>query len=667
MFTVIIADKNYLEKIDEFQLFLKPLIDSNSLAFCEWNIEGERLADMLPTLPAVVGRRGDWRAIVICDERGLEKSNPFDLVDYVPGRFHQEIVGEIDDGIAEEYEEFRVAEHGKLLQAYEDSIHNPLTRLASFFCEIPTVTRTESEANEDPEYGRYIERHQKKQELLERIRDKEALLTSVPQEIICIAKRTVPGMGEDYATAWASHDEEEYSRFYDRNLYFDKMRYLLFDILPKEQRNYMFDYIRFLYATLLVAANDIPLSTLSSQRIYNLQCETDEAALRKLLSAYEAKLDATKNMLELRIEELQEKKPVKLSDKEAAQIFCAKVSVPVILSTDFDRSELYPSATGVGLAGDCPTAEDNWWYMQYVKSKKALHNFLKQSRRALNRAAKTARESQEIDLDKVGMLNEFQIEDVKEHISSEEMDMLAIDVPNLYDEEGYNKILRERDSDVRHKIDERMTRNATWAVGLCGIFAYILGFFTLFYKNAFSNLFNISASAVITLSALGIIALTVLITLFFLRGALVERIRDYRRAMKTIDSDIEGAMDRYSSYLGHVSNVRRGFAVVQASEKHEDPNAAKIILYRKHLMDIETARAQTKDVFGPFMVDNKKTDLDDAREYDYNFDRPAEYVYPFPYSPGNVRNIEFLHSGVPITIPVDFVKNISVRREELYE
>ena len=54
-------------------------------------------------------------------------------------------------------------------------------------------------------------------------------------------------------------------------------------------------------------------------------------------------------------------------------------------------------------------------------------------------------------------------------------------------------------------------------------------------------------------------------------------------------------------------------------------------------------------------------------EYDYNFDRPVSYEYAMPYIEGAVRSMEFLQKGVSVNIPVDFVKSIQVRREELYE
>lgn len=667
MFTAIIAQKEYIDKVSEYKLFLKPFLDRKDVAFCEWNTDGERFSEMLPSLPEIVGRRKEWRAVVICDESGLGSKNPFDLVRSLPEPFSGTIIGELDEGNYAEYEEYRKNEHNKKLCAYEEAAKNPLTRIATFFCDGPTVTMPESLLSDDPAYPRYIAEIQKKEELRKTIKGDEVLLTSQPTEVICVAKRTLEDMREDYEVTWSTHNENEYSRFYDRNMYFDRMRYLVFDILPRTQRNYSFDYVRFLYATMLLASNDIPFGSLSPNRIYNLDCETDETALRELLCGYEAKLDLTKVMLEQRISELQSKRPARLTDREAESIFCAKVSIPVTFSEDVDRKSLYVPTKGIGLSDGCPADECVVWDTGYKNSKKALHNMLKQIRRSLKRAATDCRTEDNADLTKIGELNEFQIDDVREHIGNEELSMLSVPVPDIYDEDLYVQRLSDDSKEVKKKIEQRMSRSATVAISCIAVLLFALGFFTMFWMNSDSGFFNMSATLIITASAVGAFMLVALIALFFLRHALIKRFKQYNRTAQDISNEIDGAMASYSMYLGHVCNIRRGFMVLNKAETHEDPDKALVILYRKHIIDIETAKASAKEIFGHYMVDNTGFDASGIFEYDYNFERPVEYIYPFPFTDGKVRTIDFIYSGNKIEVPVDFVRNITVRREEIYE
>ena len=113
--------------------------------------------------------------------------------------------------------------------------------------------------------------------------------------------------------------------------------------------------------------------------------------------------------------------------------------------------------------------------------------------------------------------------------------------------------------------------------------------------------------------------------------------------------------------------MRRGYSVLNAHANLRDFNADTISLYKKHIVDIETTRAELHDIYGHYLVDAAPIDRARVMEYDYNFDRPVSYEYAMPYIEGAVRSMEFLQKGVSVNMPVDFVKSIQVRREELYE
>ena len=53
--------------------------------------------------------------------------------------------------------------------------------------------------------------------------------------------------------------------------------------------------------------------------------------------------------------------------------------------------------------------------------------------------------------------------------------------------------------------------------------------------------------------------------------------------------------------------------------------------------------------------------------FSYDFDKASDYLYPMYTGNEGGISIEFLQPGNHIRIPVDFITDISVRREELYE
>ena len=80
--------------------------------------------------------------------------------------------------------------------------------------------------------------------------------------------------------------EQQYRRFPDWNLYFDKMRYLVFDLPPENyQEAYPFDYLRLLSSLMLLAGQEIPGGCLRPGRLYRLECENDDAALTEASAA----------------------------------------------------------------------------------------------------------------------------------------------------------------------------------------------------------------------------------------------------------------------------------------------------------------------------------------------------------------------------------------------
>ena len=98
------------------------------------------------------------------------------------------------------------------------------------------------------------------------------------------------------------------------------------------------------------------------------------------------------------------------------------------------------------------------------------------------------------------------------------------------------------------------------------------------------------------------------------------------------------------------------------------PNQEEISAYcGEPVEDIETALAEVRMVFGQFMVGSEHAKTDDLKPYDHNFNVPMDYAYPLPYHPGTARRITFVQKGVFADVPVEFVKSIMVRREELYE
>ena len=291
---------------------------------------------------------------------------------------------------------------------------------------------------------------------------------------------------------------------------------------------------------------------------------------------------------------------------------------------------------------------------------------LKQPRRALKKAIGNLRGINEADYEKAMLLNEFQLEDIQEHTDEEELSMVRVPIIDVYDTEHYEKNMQKSDEEIHKKIDTRMKKKTTVLLGICALVLYLIGFLPLIFDNL-----KISKSAVIALlitaASISIFALIAYICLFFLRKALKDLLKKFNGCMRIFETDIDNSFALYSKYLSHACNVMRGYSVLNYRKQNEDPNSLNIRILTKHLEDIKGTQAELRDTFGRFMTGKYIFDEKEAEEYDFDFTRQVDFVYPLPYSDENIRKIEFLESGNDVFVPVNFVKRISLRREELYD
>ena len=141
---------------------------------------------------------------------------------------------------------------------------------------------------------------------------------------------------------------------------------------------------------------------------------------------------------------------------------------------EIDRSKLFTRRRGRWAATDCPVDEYGAWEETYPNSCRTLQSLLKQPRRAVKSAAADLRRLNRVELDRAGILNEFQVEDVREHTSEEE---LKWHPPRrrtfFYDVERYQKQMAEACRNIRRRIETRMTRRTTVVLGLTILCLYL--------------------------------------------------------------------------------------------------------------------------------------------------------------------------------------------------
>ena len=696
MFTVLIAEKEHIDAIrQENKLFFEPFLESKELAFCEWKPEGQSLSETVPGLYDTVGRRSQWRAVILNKSTpALRKTqNPFDAVDFSALKELLEPAAQLEKGVDVNAWETLWKDHfAKRTQIketiYKSALELPLQKLATWLCFRPEdyILNEVEDKLTDQEWAmeqlgrpddkpsvrlerlnrsQYKCEHRMKENIRREFVAGEYLNVAYPTELHCVSLRTLDNQFFDPETYWTVRQESEYSSFVDRNMYFDKMRFMVFDLLPKMHRDFRNDYIRFLAFLLLLATNSVPGSVMQARHLYRVEMETDETPLRTLVTSYDRKLAASYDRIEGEMEQIRGEIPDSLTDKAAELMFCTPANVPVVLDQDCDTDKVY-TPKDYGLFFDSPENEFQKWNRNYKNSEKALAFIAKQQSRAVRKSVNQMHFSSETKDVNISRLTPLQMEDIRDYTDAAEDEMVNSIPPDLTDMSKYNKELEKESEAIKKIIERRMTRKTTLA-----LIAVCLGlFFACFCPFLLDN----GGSARTITTALGLIAgmlsflaVLMVVTLFFLRWSVTSAVGRYNDRVREIMNEIQGVLKKFSNYLSATSNVRKGHSVQNYAEKNLDEYTKSLRIRKKHQDDIRKKRAYLLEEYGDYFGDRSCCDEVMSRPYEYDFGLRAEYTYPAPFLAGDRRQIEFMSSGNIVTVPSSYVTKVAVRLEGIYE
>ena len=696
MFTVLIAEKEHIDAIrQENKLFFEPFLESKDLAFCYWNPAGQNLQDSVPGLLDAVGRQKEWRAVIInnCTVKSSKTRNPFDIVDHsvldslvAPDR--QPAENETLEGWEKSWKEYYDALAAEKEAVYKSALEQPFQKLVTWLCFRPEdyVLNDVKEKRDVHDWamemiGRddlkpsvrleLLERDQYKREL--RIKEhlrrefvaENYLNVAYPAEVHCISLRSAENNYFDPEAYWTIHQDSEYSSFADRNMYFDRMRFMVFDMLSPTHRNFRTDYIRFLATVLIFVSNPVPGSAMQARRLYQLDAETDDAPLCTMVTSYDRKLAATYDVIENEMEKIRGEIPGELTDKAAEALFCTPKDVAVTLDASCDPEKVL-AEKDYGLFFDQPENEYHKWNRDYNASQKALAYIAKQQIRAVRKSVSQMHASSEVTDVNVSRLTPLQIDDVREYTDAAEDEMVASIPSDLTDISKYTARMEEESEKVKKVIGRRMAGKTVAILSAICLGLYLICFMPFLFANGGTAL-TVSTAVVLSVGMCGILAVIMLISLFFLRGSIKNAVKAYNDIAHEIMNDIQASMQRFSKYLSASCNVRRGHAVQNYAEKNLDEYTKSLRIRKKHQEDIRKRRAQLVEGYGDYFADRSFCDETMCRPYDYDFDQKTEYAYPAPFLAGDCRQIEFISNGNLVTVPSSYVKRILVRMEGIYE
>lgn len=514
----------------------------------------------------------------------------------------------------------------------------------------------------DPEYTECILENTEKMYLLEGISKNFSMIDKLPTEILCLSPRTFDFENLEQDIKWRKLDENRYSRFQEFNLYHEKLKFILFDILPKENKQYKFEQIKFMCLLLVIANNSLPQGLVNAKHVYRANIDFDTDIIKKICENYISKLKATEiSIKEAEIQFEREYVP-EIDNRTAQRLFETNVTIPVKIDVEHKKTDLYAKYKKIGLSTNCPTSEKVYWSNQYRAINKHFIRYLREPRRAVKFAITDGLRNNNCNEDeRSAILTENQREDVMFHLYEEEQHMVESVTTHLFDTAKYTKQIQEADENIVRGINQRMTKKKTLLIGITAIVVYLIGFLPMIFQNTNDNkslVFSLGMTGI----AVGVFALCGFLYLFVLRRRLINRFKHFNYVMSGICGEIMSSLSKFSVYISNACNVMRDFSVL----KKKDSSLVRMKkVFHYHRVKIDDQIQAVYDVFSKYVdLQNISIKAVDPYEYDFTITRDYDYEMPDVYA---MKRIEYLQIGNEITIPVDYVEKITLTREELYD
>ena len=514
----------------------------------------------------------------------------------------------------------------------------------------------------DPEYSLCKLQNTKKAQLFGEMQEAYFFRDLQPSEVLCVAPRTFDYQIADRNDIWEDKDEADYSRFAEFNMYPPQLRYLVFDLLAENDKRYMADEIRLLCLLLLLAGKADASRLMAAHRLYRVNIDFAPNAIDTFCRDYLDKLQATILKIQKMDCDLIEAGLGRIDNKTAEVLFESNTRVPVLISEEHDRSKLFAKYDWVGLAADCPQEELPIWEAQYRKIQKGLVRYFREPRRAVKRAAtEDFHQNNTVKDERVLLLSDDQKENVAYKLQDNEMEMMETTTVSLFNMKKYQDEISEASQEIKKEIKKRMTRKKTVLVGLISLAAVLLGFLPLLFGNL-NTTGSFLCSLIFLLVCAGAVGVCGYVYLFRFKDQLKSKIKGFNQSMHQVLTDVDNSLAGFSDYLSAACNVMRNFSVLNYPDQ-EYQKKRHILL--KHKEDIENKAAEIMDVFGTF-IDPECKVLGEADPFEYDFLVPQTYDYNMVW-PHVDERVDFMQQGNETVLPVNYVKSISLVRENLYD
>lgn len=653
MLTVIITNDKSAAFIKKYYTFFETHVNSGKIAFCYWNEYGTDYKSALPQLSNIVRGHVHWRAVVALpvnetvEEKQAQKfqstkQNPYDFL--------------------ENAEENPPVEESRI----------PLIRLAQMLGGIPLVNRTYITKEVKKEDGSIVyepvlreskEELEKQQAEWDRLEAKYSFINDKPDSLFMIMGRIPRTIEIPFITdkEMMERREIDYSRFWSRNRYPAKTRFLVKDCVPRGHAHYGDQIFEFWMTVLTFCLNDNPIGSIEAYKLYTIQTKVNKRGVQELLSKYYNRLSRIRYTAVSTIAQMKEE--LQASD-DSVELDGYTMSIPVNYHL-YEDPELYLSSDKIGLANDCPIEEVPWLERVVKQSKEAFQRLLLIPRVALDKACNMARLYSRLPHNEYVSLNEYQLEQLETQLEELEIKVLTFNTYYSFPIQKYKNDMDRAYRSARTTMRKRMTRKLTIGAGVMVGLIYLIGFIPEWINNYIHESTN---STLIGFSMLGVavLAITGMVTLICYRKSVKNKISNYNGVVSNALMEMQDSAAKFQDYLTSLCTYMRGRSMVDSLKKKFVKTTEGISILDGHKTHID---AQLRVIKG-WMSDFDMTLIPDDGSYvsDYfNFDIPPKENEAYNIQLGDYQLDILAQDGSVAMAPYPFLSDLEIKREEIFE
>lgn len=656
MYTVLIMAKKTSDNMHEHYPALRNVIEGSNIGICPWIVSGNTVETALPELYDIVDNNKEWRAVIVMydeDELGLPDAiNPYD--------YYSNKNVEPENGM-------------NVNMPLEESNDYPLIRLTHFLAGVPIpppeyekIERWPDENYDDnatsagePYIVYEIVGGEKGYEkFAKKYKDWNTQYTMdglAPSEIILVKTRDVAFRKDTKAVqdAWKDHNESDSSEFWRKNLYPQNSRFLLYDIEKKGVMYEERDSFVFWMSVLTVATNKIDSNTLQPHKLYNLSVKINNKKLAELFQDSIKKLNNARYRLMRSLE-------AGVHNDEYDGIPDYELLVPVDFN-GIEYSEKGNKGFETHLAGGISTEENNRWREYTINTYLEVSELIKNIDRELEMSALSFRDRCEYPHSVVRLLDKYTEEDLRYSVHDKYGDILKSQKRIPKGVVNYNDEMKDADEQVKKDISERMSGKQISVVIFGIMIVFLIFLLPAFYQDSAQN----ETIIIIAISIISIVGIGFLVV-FLQRDKLRKHIRAFRNYYNMICSELDESAKIYKEFFGNVASHIHGSSYLKELDRLKVDMEKAVGVKKTHIGFIDEFKGRLSlwssalrvpinlDAIDEILLISDKNDIDFYNLYSLSL---GDYYKTIPLN----------DTGYPVETPFNFVDQLLIEREEVYD